>query len=85
LSSRSPLFFSTRTSSDRLLDGLDDRKRTVDAGASALWRTRVFTVGASVYSDVRGNSDGASATVRLSMPIQISLRWRITPNIGAEW
>ncbi len=70
---------------DPELDGLHDRKRTVDAGLSAMWRMSAFNIGAGAYTDVSGNSDGKSATLRISKPIRVSLRWSVTPSLGAEW
>jgi outer membrane scaffolding protein for murein synthesis (MipA/OmpV family) len=74
-----------KTDGEDELSGLQDRERTVDVGFSSVWRTRAVTVGASVYSDVSGNSDGRSATARVSVPWHISSRWSITPTVGLEW
>lgn len=70
---------------DPLLTGMSDRDNSVEGGVNILWPIKNWRVGLGYFTDLSDNSEGQSASLRLSRSIALSPDWRIIPGLSLEW
>lgn len=70
---------------DPLLTGMSDRDNSVEGGVNILWPIKNWRVGLGYFTDLGDNSEGQSASLRLSRSIALSPDWRIIPGLSLEW
>ncbi|WP_211365975.1 MipA/OmpV family protein, partial [Verticiella sediminum] len=67
------------------LEGMDERKGGVWAGAKVQWQTSLANLSADWTHDVSGNSKGQRFNLGLDRSWRLGERFTLTPRIGAAW
>lgn len=70
---------------DPLLAGMADRDNSVEGGVNILWPIKSWRVGFGYFTDLSDNSEGQSASLRLSRRFVLSPDWQIVPGLSLEW
>lgn len=79
------LSFKPDDSDDWRLKQLDKRRTAIMAGVAYNYRPDWGNVSSSVAYDITGNSDSIILDAAYSYPMELSLQWAITPEIGVIW
>ena len=68
------------------LEGLTERKSSIEGGVVVDWTPGKFKLSASAYTDLLGRSDGQQIGLDLSRAWTFNdYRWGLTPSIGFVW
>ncbi|MDM8568118.1 MipA/OmpV family protein [Thiotrichales bacterium HSG1] len=69
-----------------ILNGMEDRPFTVDAGIDVVWKRGLFDFNLSVLNDVVHKSEGREVTASISHTYILTVKKLIlTPDIGLKW
>ena len=74
-----------KTDDDDLLQGMEERKLSLDAGIRMKLKTGSLLTNAAVYTDIANRSDGQSASLKISLPFKLATTWRLSPSLSVDW
>ena len=66
------------------LDGMEDRRKSADAGFEVSWERERFGLQLTAVSDVLGRNDGQEVTFEITKPLRRG-PFRIEPRAGVVW